>query len=132
MVGKEQKTKEQKTRELVERITRERGFARGWHRMLAERDPDYMEAYHNYAKLAFRDGKLPRKFKEIIAIVMDAMTFYEEGVRIHTRNALKLGVTEEEILEALEVCTLLSIHYLSNHLPAITEEVEKFQKGETK
>ncbi|MDO8568386.1 MAG: carboxymuconolactone decarboxylase family protein [Dehalococcoidales bacterium] len=123
-------SKEQKTKELIERITRERGFTRGWHKLLAERDPDFMEAYHHAATIAFRDGKLPRKYKEIIAIVMDALTYYEDGLRVHVRNALKLGVTEEEILEALEVTALLSIHHLSVHLPALIDESEKYKKGQ--
>ena len=111
---------EDKTNELIERITKERGFMRPWHRLLAERDPRFMELYHEKAMYAMSEkNALPRKFKEILLVCLDAVTFFEEGLRIHVRNALKYGATEDEILEALEVCTMLSIHYLSNHLPII-------------
>ena len=92
---------EDKTREVIERIERERGFGRLWRKLLAERDPVFMELYHNAAMHVFRDGALSRKVKEIICICADALQLYEPGVRIHTRNALKLGATEQEIIEAL-------------------------------
>ena len=121
---------EDKTKELIAKMERERGFARLWRKLLAERDPEFMELYHNATLHVFRDGALPQKIKEIICICVDAIQFYEPGVRIHTRNALKLGATEQEIIEALETIVLPSFHYLSVPLPAIVEEVEKYKHGE--
>jgi len=120
---------EDKARELIKRMESERGFARLWRKQLAERDPTFMELYHNAAMHVFRDGALPRKIKELICICADALQFYEPGVRIHVRNALKLGATEEEIIEALEAAIMPGIHYLSVLLPAIVEEVEDHKKG---
>lgn len=120
---------EDRGKQLIERMERERGFPRPWRKMLAERDPDYMELYHNMAMHVFQKRKaLPLKFKEIIAICMDALTSYDEGLRIHIRNALKAGATEDEILEALEVLTLLGVHNLSVHLPSLVEEVTDYKK----
>ncbi len=48
------------------------------------------------------------------------------------RNALKLGATEEEIIEALEAAIMPGIHYLSVLLPAIVEEVEGYKQGVAK
>lgn len=120
---------EDKTKELIERMEKERGFGRLWRKLLAERDPEFVELYHNATMHVFRDGALPRKIKEIICICVDAIQLYEPGVRIHTRNALKLGATEQEIIEALEATVLPGIHYLSVPLPAIIEEVENFKDG---
>lgn len=120
---------EDKTRELIERIERERGFGRLWRKLLAERDPVFMELYHNATMHVFRDGALSRKVKEIVCICADALQLYEPGVRIHTRNALKLGATEQEIIEALEAAILPGIHYLSAILPAVAEEVESHDQG---
>lgn len=118
-----------KTKALVEKMEKERGFAQPWRGLLAERDPEFMELYHKTAMHVFhKDGALPRKFKEIISVCLDAFTFYDRGFRIHVRNALEAGATEQEILEALEVCTLMGIHNLSISLPALVEEVEKFNK----
>ena len=89
---------EDKAKELIERMEKERGFGRLWRKLLAERDPEFMEIYHNAALHVFRDGALPRKMKEIICICVDALQLYEPGVRIHMRNALELGATEQEII----------------------------------
>ncbi|MFC1976811.1 carboxymuconolactone decarboxylase family protein [Chloroflexota bacterium] len=123
---------EDKTQELIKRMESERGFARLWRQQLAERDPTFMELYHNTAMHVFRDGALPRKTKELICICADALQLYEPGVRIHVRNALELGATEEEIIEALEAAIMPGIHYLSVVLPAIVEEVEGHKQGVTK
>jgi alkylhydroperoxidase/carboxymuconolactone decarboxylase family protein YurZ len=118
-----------RAKKLIEKMDGERGFSRPWRNMLAERDPDYMEIYHNMAVHVFnKRNALPLKFKEIICICMDALTSYEEGLRVHIRKALEAGATEDEILEALEVLTLLGVHNLSIHLPALVEEVNEYKE----
>ncbi len=121
-----------KVKELIDRIGAERGFRRLWHKQLAERDTKYMEHFHNLAMHVYRDGALTRKMKEIIAVCVDAVQLYTPGVRIHTRNAIKLGATEQEIIEALEVAAMLGIHYLSIPLPAIVDEFESHEQGKAK
>ena len=121
-----------RARELTKRMEEERGFGRLWRKLLAERDPVFMELFHNVAMHVFRDGALSRKMKEIICICADALQLYEPGVRIHTRNALKLGATEQEIIEALEAAIMPGIHYLSVLLPAIADEVESHKQGKMK
>ncbi len=79
---------EDKAGELIKRMEAERGFTRLWRKQLAERDPTFMELYHNAAMHVFRDGALSRKTKELICICADALQLYESGVRIHVRNAL--------------------------------------------
>jgi len=120
---------EDKGKKLIEKMEKERGFGRLWRKLLAERDPDFMELWHNTTTHVLKDGALPQKIKEIICICVDAVQLYEPGVRIHTRNALKLGATEQEIIEALETTVLPGIHYLSVPLPAVVEEVENHKQG---
>jgi alkylhydroperoxidase/carboxymuconolactone decarboxylase family protein YurZ len=121
--------KKKTAKELTERMAKERGFPRLWRSLLAERDPEFMEILHKASMHFLHEKKaLPRKFKEIIIICLDAITSYEEGFRIHVRNALEAGATEDEILEALEICSLISVHNLSVPLPALVEEVKKYEK----
>ncbi len=124
--------KEEKAKKLIQKMESERGFGRLWRKQLAEADPDFMELYHKAAMHVFQDGALPRKTKELICICADALQLYEPGVRIHVRNALELGATKEEIVEALEAAIMPGIHYLSVVLPAIVEEVEGYEKGGTR
>lgn len=124
-------TREGRTKELVERMERERGPSRLWRKLLAEYDPVFMELYHNATMHVLQDGALSRKMKEIICICGDAFQLYEPGIRIHTRNALELGATEQEIVEALEAAILPSIHYLSVPLSIIADEVKSTKGAHT-
>lgn len=100
--------KSKKTKAILERIEKERGFVRLWPKLLAERDPDFMECLHNVTTHALhKRDHLPRKMKEIIIICLNAFDYYEYGFRIHVRSALKAGVTEDELLDALEVVGVL-------------------------
>ncbi len=121
--------KAKKTKAILERIERERGFVREWPRLLAERDPDFMECLHNVTTHALhKRDHLPRKMKEIIIICLNAFDYYEYGFRIHVRSALKAGVTEDELLDALEVVGVLKVHSLTSMLPVLVEEIEKFKQ----
>ena len=112
--------RKQKAKELVERISKDRGFSSPWRILLAERDPEFLELYHKTMMHVWERGALPRKYKEIIVICLDTILQYGEGLRIHVRNALEAGATEDEILEALELCSFLSIHTLLMVAPTVS------------
>ena len=119
-----------RTKEVLERVERERGMARGWTRIMAERDPDMLEHLHDsVVHLLDRRDSLPRKTKEIIMVCLNSFQFYEFGVRAHTRAALKLGVTEDELFEAVEIVGLANLHGMTTMLPVLIEEFEAFKKG---
>ncbi|WP_226553884.1 carboxymuconolactone decarboxylase family protein [Celeribacter naphthalenivorans] len=121
----------ERTKEVLERVERERGMARGWTRMLAERDPDMLERLHDTVMHPlFKRDSLPLKFKFTLMICLNAYQFHEFGVRAQTRAALKHGATEEEILEALEIVALSNLHGMSTALPAVIEEFEAFKAAQ--
>jgi alkylhydroperoxidase/carboxymuconolactone decarboxylase family protein YurZ len=122
------KTDPKRTKEVLERVERERGMVRSWTRILAERDPDMLERFHDAVMhpLLNRDS-LPLKFKYTLMICLNAFQFHEFGVRAQTRAALKSGATEDEILEALEVVGLSNLHGMSTALPAVIEEFRAFK-----
>ncbi len=125
------KDKKEKAKQLIQRMEKERGFGRLWRTLLAERDPEFTELMHNKALHVFQDGALSRKMKEIICVCADAIQFYEPGVRIHLRNAIELGATEQEIIEALEAAIMPGIHPLTAFVPAIIEEFKIHKEGKT-
>jgi alkylhydroperoxidase/carboxymuconolactone decarboxylase family protein YurZ len=51
---------------------------------------------------------LPRKFKLLIAMALDAAHGTVTGVKSLTEQALKAGATREEVMETLRV-----VHYIS-------------------
>ena len=120
-----------RTQEVLDRVERERGMARGWTRIMADRDPDMLERLHDTVMHPlFKRDSLDRKFKYIIMICLNAFQFHEFGVRAQTRAALKMGATEDEIFEALEIVGLSNLHGMSTALPAVIEEFEAFKKAQ--
>jgi alkylhydroperoxidase/carboxymuconolactone decarboxylase family protein YurZ len=52
---------------------------------------------------------------------------FAAGARIHIRNALALGATKREILDVLELVSVLGIHSVAVGLPVLLDEVERQQ-----
>ena len=122
--------REKRVSDLIARINRERGFSRDWRNLLAEKDPDFCELYHETCMhVLHRRKALSPKFKELLCLAIDIATNYEQGIRIHVRHALNEGATEEEILETLEITQLLGYHTISLFLPVIDEEIQQCKAG---
>lgn len=89
-----------------------RGFFPETFRSILQLDPLYLEAYTEFSSLPTKTQVLEPKVREIIVCAFDAATthLYHRGTRIHMRNALKLGATPDEIMEMLEITSLIGIH----------------------
>lgn len=94
-----------------------------------ELDPEFLEAYLAFRSVPQKQGPLPQKYKELILIAINAATthLYEPGVRRHMQNALKAGATNEEILETIQLTTVMGIHSCNLAIPILLEEAEKYQ-----
>lgn len=94
--------------------------------LMAEWNPDFLEAYLQLRSVPFKQGPLEPKIKELILIAINAATthLYGPGVRRHIRNALAHGATREEILETIQLTTVLGIHSSNLALPILAEELD--------
>ena len=94
-----------------------------------EVDPDFLKAYLAFRSVPQSSGPLEQKYKELILVAVNAATthLYGPGVRRHIQNALKAGATREEILEAIQLTTVMGIHSCNLAIPILLEEVEKYQ-----
>jgi alkylhydroperoxidase/carboxymuconolactone decarboxylase family protein YurZ len=95
-----------------------------------ELDPDFLEAYLAFRNVPQSQGPLEQKYKELILIAINAATthLYGPGVRRHVQNALKAGASMEEILETIQLTTVMGIHSCNLAIPILMEEVSKFQE----
>ena len=100
--------------------------------LLKELDPDYLEAFLGFRAVPQRNGPLEQKYKEMIFIAINAATthLHGPGVRRHIQNALRAGATKEEILEVIELTTIMGIHSMTLAAPILQEEVERFTQKE--
>lgn len=99
--------------------------------LLLELDPDYLEAFLGFRAVPQRNGPLEQKYKEMIFIAINAATthLHGPGVRRHIQNALRAGATKAEILEVIQLTTIMGIHSMTLAAPILQDEVEKFNQG---
>ena len=67
------------------------------------RDPGFLQSYWAATREAFRDRKLDRLTKEILALAASITAKSDYGVDLHLREARRLGLPEQGLTEALEV-----------------------------
>jgi 4-carboxymuconolactone decarboxylase len=75
---------------------------------LTVNEPEMFDLVMRFEQHIWDDGKLSRKTKKIIAIAIAAALRDQHAVHAQLAGAKNLGVTKEEIEEALRVTFLLS------------------------
>ena len=75
--------------------------------ILKKYHPDCFQALSNLAKVTMQKGALSTKVKELMAIALSIAAACEPCLKIHTRRALQLGATKQEIAETIGVAVLL-------------------------
>ena len=67
--------------------------------------PEAMEAFRNFSKTVFKDGALPEKTKQLIAVAVAHVTQCPYCIRSHSKQAVRKGASQEEIMEAIWVAS---------------------------
>ena len=94
---------EKRRKELIEAMSKERGYMPAPWAYMAEKDLDFIEAYNNLYTRGLTDGKaLPIKTRELIAIALLAYRGLTDAVYEHAKRALRHGATKQELMEAIE------------------------------
>ncbi len=86
-------------REMIERIIKSRKEAHKFY-------SDHSEVYRSFLEMeknTYKDGKLSKLQKELIAIGISVVINCESCMEWHIKQALDGGATKEEILEAIDV-----------------------------
>lgn len=92
---------------------------------IAARDPAFARAYQGLSDVPLRAGTLEPKVRELVLLALDASTthLHGEGVGEHLRAALGHGASEAEVMEVLELCSVLGIHSCNIGVPILLEEL---------
>jgi AhpD family alkylhydroperoxidase len=70
--------------------------------------PEEFKAWANLDRIVAReDGRIPRKYRELIALAVAHTTQCVYCIEVHTKNAKKAGVTKEEVAEAVLLAAAL-------------------------
>lgn len=111
---------------LKEEFTRARGYWSDIWDDTLRLDPDFFESYMAFSSIPWRNGVLEPKVRELIYVAIDVSTthLYSPGTRIHMRNALRYGATEAELMEVMELTSVLGIHTATSSVPILIEELK--------
>jgi len=91
---------------------------------LLSRSPDFFQAYTAFSAAPWDRGVLAPKTKELIYIAIDISTnhLFEPGTEIHIKNALGYGASIEEVLEVIEIVSLLGLESVPLGYAILDEE----------
>ncbi len=92
---------------------------------MRQQDSDFMSAYMNLSKQGKKPGVLSGKFKQLIGIAVSVKAQCDRCIPWHVKNAVELGATRQEILEACEVAITMgggpSLMYVENVMKALDD-----------
>lgn len=118
--------------EIKADFTKTRGY---WHEFwdeMLELDPEIFAAYTEFSSVPWRPGTLSPKVKEFVYIAFDtaATHLYVKGLKLHIENAIGYGATPQEILEVMEIASVLGIHAVTTAAPILMEELAKLESDQ--
>lgn len=104
-----------------------RGYWHPFWNEILELDPEMFEAYLDFSAVPWRTGTLSPKVKELVYIAFDcaATHLYVKGLKLHIENALDHGATTGEIVEVMELASVLGIHAVTTAAPIIAQEASQ-------
>ncbi|MGC3979754.1 MAG: carboxymuconolactone decarboxylase family protein [Steroidobacteraceae bacterium] len=88
--------------------------------------PEFLSAYVDYSALPQQAAHLPDKVREFIYLAVDISPthFHEVGARAHMSRALQKGATRDEVMEVIEIASLIGFNTCLVALPLLAQLTE--------
>ena len=95
--------------------------------VLLNTTPSFFAAYTKFASTAWRTNHLEPKVREFLLIATSSSTtqLHRPAIAAHIRNALRLGATADEIVEVLQLTSVLGIHSCAIGVPILIDEARQ-------
>jgi AhpD family alkylhydroperoxidase len=74
---------------------------------LGELAPEVFKAFVAFDEAAFKEGVIPLKYKELMAVAVALTTQCPYCIEVHARRAKEAGATEQELAEATLIAAAL-------------------------
>jgi 4-carboxymuconolactone decarboxylase len=96
---------EEEKQAYIDEMARKRGYVLDYHKVMAKQDYDVLQAANGLVDAAYLSQRtLDRRTKELLFILsLTVMRASKGHITSHIRVALDLGVSPQEILEAIEI-----------------------------
>lgn len=117
----------ERQREIRDTFEEDRGYWSDLWQEVLEIDQEFFERYLNYSAHPWRTGGLAPVTREFVIIAADVSTthLYLPGLRIHVQNALGYGATREEVMNVIEIASLIGVHSVTEGVPILVEEARE-------
>jgi AhpD family alkylhydroperoxidase len=86
--------------------------------------PDTVKGFSALFDTVMKDGALPLKQKELIALAVGVAVRCEPCINLHVKKCLATGSTREEILEAVSVCVMMQGGPSFTYIPSVLDALE--------
>ncbi len=97
--------------------------------------PETMGGFSAMAKGALKDGALSELQKELIALAIGVASRCDACIGFHIKALIRLGVTREQLVETLSVCTYMGggpvLMYAAEAMRAYEEFLARSAKPQT-
>ncbi len=90
--------------------------------------PETHDAFVAFSRQVFTDGALSEKTKHLIAVAVAHTTQCPYCIRGHTKQALRHGATQEEIMEAIWVAAEMRAGGAYAHAALAIDTMERMEK----
>lgn len=94
---------------------------------LRARDPEFFAAWLRWKGAAEGTGHLEPRIRELVGLAVNgAVThLHEPAMRAHVRASLDAGATAEQVMEVLQLISVLGIHACSLGVSSLSDEMDK-------
>lgn len=92
---------------------------------MRDRDAEFFKAWQRLKSAAQSSNSLSPCFRELVSLAVNgAVThLHEPAMRVHIRAALRAGATPEQVLEVLQLISVLGIHACSLGIASLLDEM---------
>jgi len=97
---------------------------------LSRSNPEEFKKFSEFASSVYRDGKISKKTKELIALAISVVIRCPYCIGAHTESAFEAGATREEMLEAATVAILMGGGPALTYVAELKKAMDLFEKKE--
>jgi len=98
-------------------------------RILGKEYPEIMKAFGSFVGEVEKEGALSTKVKELISIALSVVKECKWCIAFHTKKALEVGASREEILEACFVAALMGGGPALMYTQLVMKAIEEYEES---
>ncbi len=85
--------------------------------------PGPMDAFREFGRAVYAEGAIPARTKQLIALAAAHVTQCPYCIRHHAREATRIGVTPQEMMEAIWIAAEMRAGAASAHAALALDEI---------